>query len=537
MLARLPWFQPRIVLRCADPAAVAATAIARVGGPPVLRLDVRVRTWERPAGWIGSPALPAVRSLRVTSRAGGGRVRIRLGRPMDPGLALAGVLRVLRPTLAPVIGPQLAFAPGVPPCAAALAGELVDIADGRHDAHLRLHDIVVAGEGSPVLRESSSAVITVRREDWPVDLRVHNPIGRDVQSLAPPSVRDIEPTPDGSWALRGTPIRLGASLTASDVRALRGVTGVRIDRAWRADPRVGQLHASGLHVVDADARADVPDDAFTGHALQAQERRWAMRSGSANGVLERWPSVTAVLLTHRADFLDQIAGQLAALAYPRLEILIGLHGMAESVHEQALSCLAAAGEQRARVIAVDAHLPFGSALQFLSTHAGGELLTKIDDDDGYGPEHVWDLVLARLWSGATIVGKALDWIHVRSADCTVYRPVYRAETYATFVAGGALMISAGDLRELGGWRPVPKSVDRALLDQARSHGALVYRTSGLGYLYVRHTGQHTAKVRDEHFLSRTAARWPGRLAHPALAAHGPMVVQPPMSGTDTSGQP
>jgi hypothetical protein len=29
----------------------------------------------------------------------------------------------------------------------------------------------------------------------------------------------------------------------------------------------------------------------------------------------------------------------------------------------------------------------------------------MDDDDFYGPEHVWDLVVARLYSGAEIVGK------------------------------------------------------------------------------------------------------------------------------------
>ena len=64
-------------------------------------------------------------------------------------------------------------------------------------------------------------------------------------------------------------------------------------------------------------------------------------------------------------------------------------------------------------------------------------------------------------------------------------------------------------RSVGGWRPVPKSVDRALLDRVLGAGGLVYRTHGLGYVYVRHGAGHTATVSDEHFLTKTAAQYPG----------------------------
>ena len=118
--------------------------------------------------------------------------------------------------------------------------------------------------------------------------------------------------------------------------------------------------------------------------------------------------------------------------------------------------------------------------------------------------------------GAEVVGKALDWIHVESADATSFRPVYAAEKYATFVAGGTILISRGDLASVGGWRPVPKSVDRALLDRVLADGGLVYRTHGLGYVYVRRGEGHTASVRDEHFLTKTAATVPGLVRHPCF---------------------
>ena len=525
VISRRPWSQRRLALRAADPAQVAAEAVARIGGAHIQRLDVRVRTWERPPGWIGAPDLPAMRAIVVTSRRGGGRVRIRLGKEMDPGLALAGALRVLRPEPDPFIGPEVSFAPGLPLGAAALAGGLVSVVDGRIDAHLRVHDTVLAPVGARISEGSCASVVTVAPGDWPVDLRVHNPIGRNVQASDAPSVGEIEPGPDGSWFVRGGGVRLGREVSSSDVRALRDLAVLRAEPGWLSDRRVAQLRACGMLVTDGD----VPTDALERRARAHADGRAAMLEGCAAAALERWPSVSVLALTNRPDLVEHLIAQVAALDYPRLEILIGLHG-ADGLFDAASHRLSAALDRadgrQARVVRIDGALPFGASLQRLAMQADGELLTKVDDDDWYAPSHVWDLVLARSWSGATIVGKALDWIEVRSADCTVYRPVYRAEAYATFVAGGTLLISAADLRALGGWRPVPKSVDRALLDQARAHGALVYRTAGLGYCYVRHSGQHTAKVRDEHFLTRTEGRWPGRLVHPALGTRSSAHASP-----------
>ena len=239
-----------------------------------------------------------------------------------------------------------------------------------------------------------------------------------------------------------------------------------------------------------------------------------MRQYSPAVALDSWPSVSVVMATHRPDHLEHAIRRLGCLRYPHLEIVIGAHGGA--VDAARVWELVQDIPHPTTVVAVDGERTLGEALQILSDRATGVLLTKMDDDDHYGPEHIWDLVLARMYSGAEIVGKALDWIHVESADTTAFRPTYGAEKYADFVAGGTILISRGDLASAGGWRPVPKSVDRALLDRVLADGGLVYRTHGLGYVYVRHSAGHTASVRDEHFLTKTAATLPGLVRHPAF---------------------
>jgi hypothetical protein len=51
-------------------------------------------------------------------------------------------------------------------------------------------------------------------------------------------------------------------------------------------------------------------------------------------------------------------------------------------------------------------------------------------------------------------------------------------------------------------------------------GGLVYRTHGLGYVYVRHSAGHTATVTDEHFLTRTTSTHPGLIRHEAFGTAG-----------------
>ena len=99
-----------------------------------------------------------------------------------------------------------------------------------------------------------------------------------------------------------------------------------------------------------------------------------------------------------------------------VQVVIGLHGV--DVDDGRITDfieragLGASGRPTVVVHRIDHDVPFGRAMQETCDRADGLLITKVDDDDYYAPEHVWDLVLARMYSGAQLVGKALDWIQV-----------------------------------------------------------------------------------------------------------------------------
>ena len=513
----------RLSITAPGVADIAGLAVSSVGEPAVDALEIRVEQWRRPKGWVGSSQLPGIREASVTADGTGARLDLRLLEPVDPALALAAAVRLLRPHPAGDRGPLVTLGPGLPASAGMLADTLVDVTTTPSaTSHLRRCDTVVIGEGeaSP---DASRRVVVRDRGRWTmtddagqshehevvVDPHVHRPMGRrsDADCVIAEGVVDGE-----TLVIRGggVDLRITGDLTEADVVALRAVRGLRLagglPHRWGA-----QLAACGL-VVDGDGFPPGSEH-LAWLTRSVASSRHALRAHTPAAALDAWPSVSAVLVTHRADHVPAIVAQLARLSYPRLQIVIGRHG--DAFDPALLDPLRASGVDLV-VVDIDGALPFGAAMQVASARADGDLITKLDDDDRYAPEHIWDLVLARTTSGAQLVGKALDWIYVAAERTTSFRPVYAAEKYATFVAGGTLLISGADLAAIGGWRPVPKSIDRALIECVQLHGGLVYRTHGLGYLYVRHGAGHTAQVDDRHFLTKAVATWPGLVRHASL---------------------
>ncbi|MDG4787379.1 hypothetical protein O7626_15800 [Micromonospora sp. WMMD1102] len=280
-------------------------------------------------------------------------------------------------------------------------------------------------------------------------------------------------------------------------------------------PRVAALIAPELRAVLA---APLPESGTLAlEARSVRQRRAALRGHATGFALPRLastvfpglgpvPSVSAVLPTRRPERLPAAVRMLLGQTYPELEIVLCLHGV--ELPEPVRAALAGSGRPY-EIVRVPAGASFGTALGVATGRARGTLVSKFDDDDSYGAEHVWDLVLARHYSGATLVGKGSEFVHLENRGVTLRRPSGTAESDCVVVAGGTMLIARGDLEAVGGWRPVPRSVDFGLLDRVRRDGGGIYRTHPLGYVYHRRGTGHTWDPGEEYFLDDAVAYWPG----------------------------
>jgi len=425
------------------------------------------------AGWLGKPELEL---SQFSGRWGdsGFTGECTAASELPLAVLLAGVLRACTPTPGGVFSPKVIWDPMALPQNGILAETLrhlsTDSANPGTEAHPRTTDLLVTPE---------STWLTAADTAYVLNPLVHRPLGR--RSLPKPNI------------VTAASLSLPESLDAATVHKLRAITAITETHVLSLTQKI-QLQACGITLDPSES--DPRENEFRSIA----RRNIALRNHSPHAQLYGWPSVSLVLVTNRVRHLHAIVEMLAKQTYPNLELVLLTHGFELDDHiRERLSELPFPALTRSAAQALN----LGEVLMVASSLASGELITKIDDDDFYGPEHVWDLVTARMFSGAQLIGKVFDNIYLTAENATVFRPTRAAEKYAKFVAGGTILISQSDLRGVGGWRPVPKAVDTALIERVTQHGGLIYRTHGHGYIYVRHVQDSSATntwvVADSHF--------------------------------------
>jgi len=251
-----------------------------------------------------------------------------------------------------------------------------------------------------------------------------------------------------------------------------------------------------------------------GLSTGSQVSKWREIAGTLGLTVAPLPTVSVVLATNRPEFLEHAIGSVKSQTYPEVELVLVLHGEGftrtdtdlEQLHESPLV-----------VVRVPSRVVFGEALNLGVAASTGLLLAKMDDDDWYSPQHLWDLVRAMDYSGADLVGKAAEFVYLEELDITIRRMVEGSETYGNHnLGGGTFLIKRTTFDTIGGWRRIPRQVDQALLDDMEAMAIPWYRTLGHGYLLNRRKEGHTWDADVDYFLEQSEEQWRGLSQHTAL---------------------
>ena len=489
-----------------------------------------LRTGWRFARWLGA-------GLRWWLRQGGG------GAAAPAAAATRAVAQA-----DPPLGAEIAALGARARAVFAASSRVAHALDGGHvDVVLADTPAEAAGVEAPAVVLCEAPALAAPAFDPALD----NPIGW---------VREVEPRVAALGPPRLLPpgVRAHRAVRAGDRDALRHCHHLEDVAAFHADApeRAGtlaRLAARGVpvHLADRDPALEallgaelhgLMTQAVRGAGASAREalsiatRRAALRTHSLRArarqvcaaALPDPPEparISVLLATRRPGRLAAALANVARQRYPRLELVLALHGpgFAPDAVERAI----AGFPHPLKLLRLDRSRPLGSVLNAAADAASGALLAKMDDDDLYGAEHLWDLALAREYSGAALVGKFPATVYLARSDRTVRRRRVRSETWSASITGGAMLIGRADLERAGGWRRAPRHVDEALVQDVLRGGGGVYRTHDAGYLMVRHGDRHTWEADDAEFLVQAEAVHRGW--RPALAG---IEDAPPPDGPD-----
>jgi hypothetical protein len=304
------------------------------------------------------------------------------------------------------------------------------------------------------------------------------------------------------------------------VRSLRTAQGVRVALGEPGDvATVAGLAMAGVPLIGSLDLDVLPDDLVAAIAapvdladpLAREEHSLVVRrlaldafgSYAARGL----PSVSVVLATRRPEMLEHALAQVARQRrLSPLELVLAPHGFTPDPG----LVRAALGGLPVTVLPQPAGRLFGDVLEAARLAASGDVVLKVDDDDWYAPDVVADLLRARAYSGADLVGMPAEFHYLTEQDLTVRRG-HTSEHYASFVAGGTMMVDRSLLAEVGGFRSVRKYVDAQLLAAVAAAGGATYRTHGLGYVLRRNPTGHTWQADLDYLLdpARVAEVRPG----------------------------
>ncbi|WP_047868872.1 glycosyltransferase family 2 protein [Nocardiopsis sp. RV163] len=397
------------------------------------------------------------------------------------------------------------------------------------DGHVRAHGAVpdAAHAVAPVDELTVNPTGFTRVEDGDLaDLTVHGPHavvregGKDLVTVAA----------DGT-------------VTDVDLARLRHLRGVRVDWSGHTGPSaavraVASLAAGGVPLLsgevpawasglggpltdlvtgarDEDLRDQLRREEYSVRlrrtALRAhgQRSRWRALGAQAGIPLPREPRISVILCTRRPEMVGFALAQIARQRDVELEVVLTLHGFTADLPEvrPAIDAFRETGLPLV-LHEADAGQIFGSVLNDSVDRSSGDLISKWDDDDWYGPDHLADLLLARTYSGAELVGTGQDFIYLQEVDLTVWRN-RRSEAATRFIAGGTILTDRVVMEEIGGFRPLPRAIDTQLLLAVIRGGGRIYRAHGLGYVLRRTGGGHTWSEDMAFFLHNHTQQWFG----------------------------
>ncbi|MFC7375400.1 glycosyltransferase [Brachybacterium sp. GCM10030268] len=221
------------------------------------------------------------------------------------------------------------------------------------------------------------------------------------------------------------------------------------------------------------------------------------------------PTVSVLAASNRPDQIEHVVEQVADQRDVDVQLLVVTHGFkvpagfSDRVRDLGIDDLVVLDAPEAWTL--------GTCLNAAIESADGEVCAKMDDDDIYGPFYLHDLLQARAYSRADVVGKHAHYMHLAGPDTTLLRFPWMEHRFTDRVMGPT--ITAGrDVFAAHPFADVSRGEDTGFLERVVADGGRIYSSDRFNFTQMRRgqAGAHAWSASDRELLSTADVAWFGR---------------------------
>ncbi len=220
------------------------------------------------------------------------------------------------------------------------------------------------------------------------------------------------------------------------------------------------------------------------------------------------PPVSMLVSTNRPAQLEHIFRTAAAQKDIEGQLVVLAHGF-EVPTTKVRDLKAIYGLENVVVSHAGKDVALGECLNLCARAADGQILTKMDDDDHYGPNYLSDQLFAMNYSRADIVGKQAHYMYLEASNATILRFAAKEHRFTNFVMGPTIM-ARREAFMINPFPPLGTGEDTGFLRSAVAEGMSIYSADRFNFFQARSGSGHTWQVSDAELLATGDLKFYGR---------------------------
>jgi spore maturation protein CgeB len=210
-------------------------------------------------------------------------------------------------------------------------------------------------------------------------------------------------------------------------------------------------------------------------------------------------SVSALVPTIRPHQLEHVFSTLGSQVGVDVELVLLTHGF-EVPFADVAELAEKHGVRRFKLLSESRDLTLGECLNRCVAASSSAVLTKMDDDDYYGPRYLLDMLHALDFSKADVVGKQAHYMHFATTQATVLRIPHMEHRLTRFVVGPTIT-ARREVFENNPFEAINRGEDTAFLRAVTTAGGSIYSADRYNFCQMRQGDGHTWDVSDEELAA------------------------------------